>query len=102
MNELYEDDILGVTCVRAIVYNQPNGDRTDIICRHIYEDDAKYIYENDLILSMEDNELLGYVLYLENDRDEELETTCISNGRNCHECIKELVESYKGLCDDYR
>ena len=83
--------------VRALCYT-PGEPRTHILVKNVYEEDADFICDNNLVLTLEQLTTGDFAIYLRHeDDDEDDELITIANGRSCEECIKELVDKYKEI-----
>ena len=83
--------------IKALCYT-PVESRIHILLKNIYEEDADFIYENNLVLTLEQLTTSDFAIYLRHEDDEEDdELITISSGRRCEECIKELVDRYKEI-----
>jgi hypothetical protein len=73
-----------------------NGNAREMRIHNIYEDDRKFILENNLKLTLEELPTGMFCAYLrQNDEDEDEEVLTLSRGRTCQETIKELVMLFK-------
>ena len=82
--------------IEARIFSGGKGNFNWFTCQNVYPEDAKFINENKLVVSMED---CGYsmVVYLSDkeDVDTEKELCEIAFDRSCQEVIAQLVKRYK-------
>ncbi len=85
--------------IEATFFENPDGVKKTITVRYIDEEDAQYIKENGILISMEDPMNLGPVVYADIGRKLEdgtpKEIIVISKGRSCSEAFNELVRLCK-------
>lgn len=82
--------------IEAILYKRPNGNKEAVTIRHVDDEDAFYINQNNVAVSMEDTPM-GPCLYfndgaeLEDGTPDEL-CMIAKNGESCNSLIKRSVE----------
>lgn len=85
--------------ITATLFKHPNGVQETITVNHINDDDAQYINENKIAISMEDAPSLGPVVYADIGKELEDgtpdEIIVLSKGRSCNETFVEVVERCK-------
>lgn len=82
--------------IEARIFSGGKGNFNWFTCKNVYPEDAKFINENTLVVSVED---CGFsmVVYLSDkeDVDTEKELCEIALDRSCQEVIAQLVKHYK-------
>lgn len=86
--------------IPATLYKRPNGEREPFQVTNILPEDAEYIKNNDITVSMEDAGFLGYVIYFDDGRlldDEETpdELIVFADGKYCEETFAKAVKLLK-------
>lgn len=85
----------------ATVYTHPSGRKTEITVRNIYAEDASWMVENQVELSMEEIPVETYVLYFGHEKlvDDEgtpnEEIVLVKLGEKCEDAIRRGVECLK-------
>lgn len=86
--------------INAMIYHQPYGEKEIAEVTSIYPDDADFINQNNIDVSMEELEH-DYVIYFDyGKRDEEgepIEHVELSSGKSCEDTIKSGVEKLKKI-----
>jgi len=87
--------------IKATLFIKPNGKKEDIDLKNVYPDDADYINNNHILVSMEELSDNNFAIYFdygkvdeEGEPDELIE---LSFGKSCQETIKTAVERIKEL-----
>lgn len=91
----------------ATVYVRPNGRKVETVIENIYEEDAEWFRQNEVILSLED---CGgfYAIFAECPNVVDMEDEPISMTRlakdndKCEDVIKKLREDLKKAIDNFR
>ena len=93
-------EINKVKTIKAIVFEKPNGRQREINVPKVYPDDADYINENNIKVSMEETggTFVVYFDYGVRDEDNEpIEHIELSLGKTCEETIKAGVKVIKNI-----
>lgn len=77
--------------LEVTIYQRPDGRKLRTIITNVDSEDATYLTKHGVVVGMEELADNMYAVYGRfPDQDEEDEHIVLSNGRNCHECLKEL------------
>ena len=86
--------------INVTVYHKPDGRKEPIEVKNIYKDDADFINDNDIKVSMEElnQDIIVYFDYGKKDGDgEPIEHIVISGNRSCIKTMKEGIEKIREL-----
>ena len=84
-----------MTTLPATIYVRPYGTKQSAVIENVYEEDALWLIENNVRISLEHNESLGTTVYgdlelTEEDNQTPREVVVFSNGRPCWETMTEF------------
>lgn len=101
MNDFDFDEDMGKT-LDVTFYRRPDGRKTVHAIKNIHADDAQWLKENDIAVSMEEIEDNNYAVYFdygakEDDDETPREWVELSNGRTCQAVFKVAVEQLRKL-----
>ena len=87
--------------IKAIVFIRPNGAKKEIEVKNIYEDDAKFINENNIKVTMEKGSFGEMIVYFDygakiDGEPDELIQISFSN-KSCKDTIQEGIKKVKTL-----
>lgn len=85
--------------IKATIYHKPNGRKEQIELTNIYSEDAKYINDNDIKVSLEQLDYNDFAIYFDyglvDEDDEPIEHIELTLGKSCEETINKAINTIK-------